>query len=375
MNVRVTILLGSIFVATANPVVGQRVSRPNNSQASVPRTAQPQVTAPNPFLPESLVKQPTSLACEGYCVVSLVKEGAWFRGDVKLQAAYDGQLYRFADSRKLAIFAADPQAYAPVLGGDCVVSLAQSRQRVRGSLQRGIVYGNRLYFLKSQAQLDLFNTNPERFRDADLALAGKCPIMHLDVQQEIQGNPKSETVVSGWRFCFAGEDQRRTFLSNADHYLKLLNLPVPAVSSEPLTENQKGNDSTARRIPARATVAVQGYCLVSLLNTGDWQRGLEDHSVEHEGKKYLFADEQAKAVFAKKPDKYAPANSGLCPVALRDRNERTAGSIHHLAEFEGLLYLLAGPEEKRLFLNSPERYTAISPKNASPESPKAQYRR
>ncbi|MEQ8838380.1 MAG: hypothetical protein RID07_16370 [Lacipirellulaceae bacterium] len=297
-----------------------------------------------------------------------MKEGTWAKGNEQFQAVYDGQTYRFSSSRNLAIFAASPQRYAPVLGGDCVASLAETNQRTHGKLQNGIVYDNRLFFFKTQEQLEQFNAAPNDYRDLDLAASGNCPVTLIDSQQELQGNEKSETVLNGWRFRFAGTHQRRKFLSDAVRYQRLLGLPSPTTQTDEVPDAETSKETAVRRIPAAATLVAEGYCLVTLLNTGDWSRGREDHSMMHQGQKYLFATDEAKTIFADKPAKYAPACLGLCPVTLKEKSQRTAGSIHHLAEYQGLLYLLAGEKEKQRFLDSPERYLAVA-EEAVPSRP------
>lgn len=368
MMVRAALLV-QLCALPAEPVSAQSATRPRVSKSTAPLLSQPQVATPNPFLPKSFVKQPTRLACKGYCVVSLVKEGNWSKGDAKLQATYDGQVYQFADARKLAIFAADPTTYAPVLSGDCVVSVSESKRRVPGALEEGIVYGDRLYFFANRQQREQFNAAPKKFRDADLVLAGNCPISQVDANQVIPGDSKTEFVLNGWRFRFLGVAQRNKFLANADRYRKVLGLPMPQGASEEPQENNSSQDSTARRIPVSHQVAAQGYCLVSLLDSGSWERGLDAHSLLHQGQKYLFATEQARTDFRNGPEKYQPACRGFCPVTLSEKNQRIAGSIHHPAEFRGMLYLLAGPEEKERFLTSPERYLSASPET-TPRKPR-----
>jgi len=307
-------------------------------------------------LPQTIEKKPTKVACEGYCLVTLINQGKWVAGDAKLQAAYDGQLYHFADARKQAIFAADPSRYAPALGGDCVVSYAEEKQRTSGKLRYGIVHGGRLLFFADENHLSKFRNNPREYLDADLVLAGDCPMTLVNGQQEIAGIPDSEVSLDGLRYRFADLELRARFLANP--------LPVQqalGIATTTETPTADGLDSWDHQDPptslsAQNQVAIGGYCIVSLVSEGAWKRGLPSQEASYQGHTYHFADSKAKLIFEENPERYAPAEQGKCLVTLREAGRQVLGSAYHMAEYQGRLYLLAGEEEKKKFLDSPERY-------------------
>ncbi len=71
-------------------------------------------------------------AVSGYCIVSIRKEGVWVRGKSKFKAIHDGKLYYMAGAEQLTAFLEDPREFTPVLGGDSIVTFAETAQRRPG---------------------------------------------------------------------------------------------------------------------------------------------------------------------------------------------------------------------------------------------------
>jgi YHS domain-containing protein len=102
--------------------------------------------------------------------------------------------------------------------------------------------------------------------------------------------------------------------------------------------------------------ALGGYCPVSLVAQRKLVRGQADYAVKHEGRVYHFASAATLEQFRQQPDRYAPANQGACPVA-RVANSRTLpGDPRWGALYQSHLFLCATEENRRLFLQDPERY-------------------
>src|SRR5262245_30210272 len=80
---------------------------------------------------------PPPVAAGGYCVVSLRDGREWRSGTPPFGVQFDGRHYFFAGERELEIFAAAPSVYAPVLSGDCIVTYAETGQRVAGRVEFG----------------------------------------------------------------------------------------------------------------------------------------------------------------------------------------------------------------------------------------------
>ncbi|HCC3106577.1 TPA: YHS domain protein, partial [Legionella pneumophila] len=63
-------------------------------------------------------------------------------------------------------------------------------------------------------------------------------------------------------------------------------------------------------------VGVQGYDLVSYHQKNGPVRGSGNHTAYHNGVAYLFATDENKKVFQANPEKYLPAYGGYCAFAV-----------------------------------------------------------
>ena len=101
---------------------------------------------------------------------------------------------------------------------------------------------------------------------------------------------------------------------------------------------------------------MEGYCPVAIQEQGIWVRGNYRNLVKHEGRKYLVAGENEKQMFLAEPERYAPALGGDCIVSLSDDGKLVPGSVYHSLIVEGKLYLFAGSEQERAFKADPTDY-------------------
>ena len=106
-------------------------------------------------------------------------------------------------------------------------------------------------------------------------------------------------------------------------------------------------------------VALAGYCPVSLLNDQKLVPGRPDLVIEHDGRVYRFASEADQVAFRRKPDSFAPANDGRCPVSQVDRGDLKAGDPRWGVVYVGHLYLFKDAGERERFVKDPERYANI----------------
>jgi len=342
-------------------------------QASGPRIfVEPQAAEVSPFLPAARRSARYPLALLGFSAIDLRDRQQWVAGLNEHQALFDGQLYRFADARQRDIFAAAPQRYAPVLGGDCMVTFAETGERILGELHYGLQYGQRLFFFAGPEQLKRFQKNPARFVDADLAHQGNCVVSKIDRQHQVLGLPETVVTAAGLRYFFLGAQQQAQFLANLRHYgaeivVASADLPShqemdPSQTSEKhmsAGSSSKRENETAvdtGRMLTKAQVALAGYCPVSIRDHGTWEEGDLRLQVPYEGKVYQFAGEAEKALFTKNPSAYLPALAGDCIVSFVKFNQRIPGSIFHSVTYQGRLFLFAGAEQRLAFKEDPASY-------------------
>ncbi len=103
------------------------------------------------------------VALNGYCVVELVKNGHWVKGDLRWTVVHKGFIYRLSGPAQRQQFLADPEAFAPVnLGNDPVLAVEEHRS-VPGQAAYCATYNGRLYMFASAATQAQFNQAPQRY--------------------------------------------------------------------------------------------------------------------------------------------------------------------------------------------------------------------
>jgi YHS domain-containing protein len=322
-------------------------------------------------------EKPLPLAAGGFCVVTLRDRQQWQPGDPSLAAAFDGQEYRFATQREMDIFVAGPDAYAPVLAGDCVVTLFETSKRTAGLLELGVVHRDRLYFFASEEQRQKFLDEPRRYDQADIAIGGRCPVSRRERRLEVPGMPATAAVHDGWRFLFASAHERALFLANPAKYDGTQNdrplapppIPKPNDSAQKLADGQRRRLPSGQRrgafgdgkdaVVLGTLPAMAGYCPVTLKEQGLWVRGRYENRVDLGGLVLLTAGEQQKKALLSDPLAYIPVLGGDCPVTYQSRHEHVRGSVFQAVDYQGRLYLFADADRKAAFKANPAPYVDI----------------
>ncbi len=323
------------------------------------------------------------LAADGYCVVTLRDQRQWQPGDPRIAVIFDGRIYRFAANRQLAIFAAAPTVYAPVLSGDCLTTFAETGQRVPGTIQLGVVQGGRLHFFADADARRRFLADPAKYADADVADGGRCLVTRVDRQREVPGLPETAVLCGGLRRLFAGAHEQSLYLRNSARYDAESRSPAPSqmtavgqvaqlppeyaaalgASSADAAAPRKGSSTASTPASGQDTVnnepMLGGYCPVTIQQRGIWVRGRYEDRVELNGFVFYTAGQEEQAAFQADPAQFVPVLGGECAVSLLDLGQKVRGSIFHAAEFEGRLFLFASAEHKVAFKQAPARYAAV----------------
>ena len=131
-----------------------------------------------------------------------------------------------------------------------------------------------------------------------------------------------------------------------------------------LADVLRREDRSPERVAARkkegdGEVALAGYCPVSLLKEQKLIRGRPDLTVEHDGRVFRFASEAEQQAFRRKPDAFAPANDGRCPVSQVDRGDFRPGDPRWGVVYRGHLFLFKDLSGRDRFVKDPERYANV----------------
>ena len=105
------------------------------------------------------------LAFDGYCPVSMKQTWKWVSGDVNWGAIHRGRTYLFVGKAEQQQFLANPDRFSPVLSGaDAVIAIDQ-KQRIEGRREHGLEYNGQFYLFSTEASLQQFSSNPERYAE------------------------------------------------------------------------------------------------------------------------------------------------------------------------------------------------------------------
>ena len=358
-------------------------------------------TESSPFLPQKHRDARLPLALNGFSIVDLRDHQHWVPGSEEYQAVFDGQIYWFTSPRQQVVFAAAPQRYAPALGGDCVVTYAETGRRVPGDFRHGLLHQQRLYFFAGPEQRQQFRSSKERYANADVAHEGNCIVSKMDEQRTVEGLPETVVIVGGLRHHFLGAKERTQFLMNplryvahsavapGEHRRESKQSPVPSKGDPPAgsatrspaagselamgdrqaeksSPNEVDKESSKQKqlsesetVPDDTKVALSGYCPVSIHDKSTWVQGEPQYRSSYDSRIYQFVGADELAAFEKRPEVYIPALGGDCLVSFVNSEKRVPGSMFHAVfdEVEKRLYFFAGAEEKVAFKADPAAYS------------------
>lgn len=100
-------------------------------------------------------------ALDGMDPVSYGTENAAVPGRSDLVTLWRGKAWHFASEQNRSMFEANPGAYAPGLGGLCVVALSEGRSEP-GNPRYFVVIGQRTYLLRSEHARERLLADPQR---------------------------------------------------------------------------------------------------------------------------------------------------------------------------------------------------------------------
>jgi len=104
-----------------------------------------------------------ALGLEGFCPVTLAEQKRWQVGDRRWGVIHRGRTYLFAGPTEQQKFLSNPDRYSPVAGGQDVVMAIDYGQPVDGQRALGREYQGRIYLFSSEASLNAFAQNRDRY--------------------------------------------------------------------------------------------------------------------------------------------------------------------------------------------------------------------
>jgi YHS domain-containing protein len=122
-------------------------------------------------------------------------------------------------------------------------------------------------------------------------------------------------------------------------------------------------DRTGAGLPPAApagTYELEGYCPVSLLEKEQWVPGDPQFAVQYQGKIYLLAGPSQRQRFLANPHRYAPVGGGVDPVLAVEENRHVPGRTDYCVVYDGRLYLFSSAESLARFHQNPKKYASFA---------------
>lgn len=108
------------------------------------------------------------VALQGYDPVAYFTDGEPRKGAPEFWAVFDGTVYHFATAGHRALFAQDPDRYAPQYAGYCTGAIAAGMTKVEADPQAWVITEGRLFvFFARDDLVDFDKTKVETIRAAD----------------------------------------------------------------------------------------------------------------------------------------------------------------------------------------------------------------
>jgi thioredoxin-related protein/YHS domain-containing protein len=133
--------------------------------------------------------------------------------------------------------------------------------------------------------------------------------------------------------------------------------PTNNVAASP----QDTNPALAPSAPAAAannySIAMGGYCPVTLATEKKWKKGQPQFGVMHRRRTFLFASEVEQKKFLLDPDKYSPVMTGYDPVKFMQTGELVDGSAAYSLTYRKQIYLFTSDASLKSFWQNPVQFT------------------
>lgn len=161
--------------------------------------------------------------------------------------------------------------------------------------------------------------------DEKIGLDGFCPVCIIAKQKWEKGDPNITSTYDGVTYLFPGESIKAMFEAGPEKFVPVLN----------------------------------GDCIACYEKYGKRVAGSVEHSVQHNGRLYLFPSENEQAVFEADPTSFENSDlaiNGECIVCLAKMSKHVPGSPDHTVINNGIRYLFPSAAEADAFAESPQKY-------------------
>lgn len=209
--------------------------------------------------------------------------------------------------------------------GYCTVSYFEDGKAVKGDHNIRAVYADDTYYFAKEEYKAKFEADPDRY----IPQFGSWCTMALGgpYGTKLESDPEVFLVKDDKLYLFSSERAKKAYLA----------------APEGVLESAK----TRFEHPWLA-----GYCPVALTEDKKGVEGDRKYAVVFRRLLFLCSSAEAKAKFAKTPQKYLPEYAGFDPIHLATE-EFVVGNAKFLTVYEGKVYLFISEEHKKRFDDNP----------------------
>jgi thiol-disulfide isomerase/thioredoxin/YHS domain-containing protein len=112
----------------------------------------------------------------------------------------------------------------------------------------------------------------------------------------------------------------------------------------------------ATTAPIKPSLAMEGYCAVTLADSNEWIKGDRRWGAKHRGRVFLFHSLAAQQKFLADPEKYSPILVGYDPVALTKTGNYLEGKREHGIRYKDQIVMFHSEVALEEFSESPRDY-------------------
>lgn len=158
-----------------------------------------------------------------------------------------------------------------------------------------------------------------------IALSGFCPVCVIEMKKWEKGDANISSKFDGMTYLFPSEEVKTKFEAAPEKYVPVLN----------------------------------GDCIVCFEKHGKRVPGTVQHAKLNDGRLYLFPSEKEMEAYESMPKAFAKSDlavNGECIVCLAKMGKHVAGSSDHTVIHNGLRYLFPSENEAKVFRQSPQQF-------------------
>lgn len=213
---------------------------------------------------------------------------------------HDGKLFNNVDANGV------------ILDGYDAVAFFTDNKPVKGSAQFQYKYQDATYYFVSQAHLDLFKANPEKYKPqfgawcayaVSLGRVAPIDVNTFSIVNERLVIQHNQRAVNGWNKDVAGN------LEKADKYW-------PSVSNNNGKQIKTDEEKAFLNNTDPEGVTLQGYDAVAYFTQMKAVKGDPKYNARYNGATYWFASEADATMFKDHPEMFAPQYGAFCGYAM-----------------------------------------------------------